>query len=90
MVSSHIAYVPFAELSAHQVRSTLLISVFVVSLYHQLHVIFVRRQNGLSWNDAIAGGTRLITGNVWLDAVLFVIVLAAVFGLFLLAVFHTW
>jgi hypothetical protein len=30
-----------------------------------------RRRRGLSWNDAIAGYTKPVTGNVWFDALLF-------------------
>lgn len=42
-----------------------------------VHDVIVRRRRGENWNDALAGDTKLLTGNVWLDAVVLVAVFAA-------------
>jgi hypothetical protein len=37
--------------------------------------VLARRRGGQSWNQALAGDTKLITGSVWWDAALFAAVL---------------
>ena len=54
-----------------------------------VHGVILRRRRGQSWNEALAGGEKLMTGSVWLDGILFagilVAICAAVFLLFHLA-----
>jgi len=39
------------------------------------HGVVTRRRRGQSWNQALAGGTKLVTGSVWWDGALFAAVL---------------
>jgi hypothetical protein len=69
-------------------RAALLASVTVgVSMF--VHGVILRRIRGQSWNEALAGGEKLMTGSVWLDGILLAGILvaigAAVFLLFRLA-----
>lgn len=51
-----------------------------------VHGVILRKRRGQSWNEALAGGEKLMTGSVWLDGILFagilVAICAAVFLLF--------
>jgi hypothetical protein len=79
-----------ASLPYHFVKRSLLIAGFIASVSVLFYDVARRRRAGQSWNEALAQGSKLLTGNVWLDGALFVVVLAAVFALFLVAMFHTW
>jgi hypothetical protein len=61
-------------------RSLYSVVVFVV-LALMVYDVIVRRRRGENWNDALAGETKLLTGNVWLDGIVFVAVIAAGCGI---------
>jgi hypothetical protein len=48
--------------------------------------VIQKRKEGKSWNEALAAGSKLVTGSVWLDGAIFaaimVAICVAVFGLF--------
>ena len=48
-----------------------------------------RRRNSESWNRSLAGSTKLLTGNVWLDALVFVGVLTVCCGTIALIIFFS-
>jgi hypothetical protein len=62
----------------------------VASLSYLAYDIVRRRREGQSWNEALAQGSKLLTGNVWLDGALFIVVLAAPCALIVFAMLHTW
>ena len=62
-------------MSAGPVKLTMLALAFVLSASVLVHGVITRRRRGQSWNEALAGDTKLITGNVWLDGALFTAVL---------------
>jgi hypothetical protein len=47
-----------------------------------------RRKAGQSWNEALAMGSKLVTGNVWLDGLLFAGILLLCAVAFVVAVFY--
>jgi hypothetical protein len=51
---------------------------FIVGAFVQIHGMLARRKAGEDWNSAIANGTKLITGNVWLDGAIFAAILCVV------------
>jgi hypothetical protein len=51
--------------------------LFLVGAFFQARGVISRRRAGQSWNEALANGQKLMTGNVWLDG----LVLAAIFAL---------
>jgi hypothetical protein len=57
-------------------RAVLLASV-VVGISMLVHGVVLRRRRG-RWNDALAGGEKLVTGSVWLDGALFAMILIAI------------
>ena len=79
-----------ASLPYHFVKRALLIAVFIACMSYSVYDVVRRRRAGQNWNEALAQGSRLLTGNVWLDGALFVVVLAALFALVLFAMLHTW
>jgi len=52
--------------------------VFAVCISFLAFRVIRRRKLGHSWNDALADGARLRTGNVWLDGALFAVILVIV------------
>jgi len=55
-------------------RATLAISL-CLSVSILVHGVVRRRRSGQSWNQALAGDTKLMTGSVWLDGLLFGVIL---------------
>lgn len=52
-------------------------AAFVIScLWYVGHKIAIGRSQGKSWRDVLADGTKPLTGSIWLDAALFIAVLA--------------
>jgi hypothetical protein len=49
--------------------------------------IFNQRREGRTWSEVWADGGKPITGNVWLDGLVFLLVLLALAGVVLLLVF---
>jgi hypothetical protein len=80
-----------AALPDHFAKRALLIVAFIVcSSFLFFSDVVRRRRAGQDWNEALAQGSKLLTGNVWLDGALFVVVLAALFALVIFAILHTW
>ncbi len=70
------------------VRWTMLGISFVLSMSVLIHGVIVRRRRGESWNQALAGGTKLMTGSVWLDGVLFAGILIGIYAVLRFLVFR--
>jgi hypothetical protein len=70
-------------------RRAALFASLIISVSLLVHGVVVRRRRGESWNATLAGDTKLMTGNVWLDGAVFagilVVIIAAVALLFLYA-----
>jgi len=79
-----------AALPDHFAKRALLILAFIVCSSFLFSDVVRRRRAGQDWNEALAQGSKLLTGNVWLDGALFVVVLAALFALVIFAILHTW
>ena len=58
-------------------RAVLLVSV-VVGVSMLVQGVILRRGRGQRWNEALAGGEKLMTGSVWLDGILFAVILVAI------------
>jgi uncharacterized membrane protein HdeD (DUF308 family) len=72
-------------ISSVPLRNFVLLASGVYCLGYLIHDVVQRRRSGQNWNDALAGGTKLVTGNVWLDGILFAaIVLTLAIAAFLL------
>lgn len=56
-------------------KLTILGAAIVLSASVLIQGVVARRRRSQNWNEALAGNTKLITGNVWLDGALFVAVL---------------
>lgn len=39
--------------------------------------VILKRRAGQSWNDALPGGSKLMTGSVWKDGAIFAAILVA-------------
>lgn len=50
----------------------------VVGVSMLVHGVILRRRRGQRWNEALAGGEKLMTGSVWLDGILFAVILVAI------------
>jgi hypothetical protein len=51
---------------------------FVLGAIYQFRGVVARRRAGQSWSESLSNGEKLITGNVWLDALLLAFIFAAV------------
>jgi hypothetical protein len=58
----------------------LLIAGFIFCVSSLAYGVILRRRRGESWNQALAGGTKLMTGSVWLDGALFAGIMLAILG----------
>ncbi len=56
-------------------KLTMLAGAFVICASMLIQGVVARRRSGQNWNEALAGNTKLITGNVWLDGALFAAIL---------------
>jgi hypothetical protein len=76
------------ESETHQRSVTL--ALIALGLAWLLTDIIKRKRNGESWNRALAQGNKLITGNVWKDALLSFIQLAIIILLPFLIILYVW
>ncbi len=86
---SHTHYMP-ASLPYHFVKRASLIGGFIASLSVLVYDVVRRRRAGQNWNEALSLGSKLLTGNVWIDGALFVAVLAVLAALVCFAMIHPW
>jgi|GEM_PF-6350721 len=70
------------------VRWTMLAVSLVLSMSVLIHGVILRRRRGESWNQALAGGTKLMTGSVWLDGALFAVILIGIYAVLRFLVFR--
>jgi hypothetical protein len=68
-------------------RAVLLASV-ILGISMLIHRVILRRRRGQSWNAALAGDTKLMTGSVWLDGALFAVILLAICAAVSLLIFY--
>jgi hypothetical protein len=61
----------------------------VLALSLSASEVIRRRRSGESWSRSLAGSTKLLTGNVWLDALVFVGVLAICCGAIVLMILYS-
>ena len=66
------------SISSAPLRRAVLLASVVVGVSMLLHGVILRRRRGQSWNQALAGGEKLMTGSVWLDGVLFAGIMIAI------------
>ena len=52
----------------------------LISVSLLVEPVVAKRREGKSWNDALTGDTKLMTGSVWLDGALFFVILLGTFG----------
>ena len=71
----------FAAAMPHPWKTAMWAGLFVVSVSYLVWEVMVRRKKGQSWNESLANGEKLITGNVWLDGLLFAGVLLVMSGI---------
>lgn len=65
-------------LSAYNFKRIVWIVLLVACIWFLARRTIAQRRNGKSWNDALADGVKLVTGNVWLDGALFAVVLLGI------------
>jgi hypothetical protein len=68
------------ESDAYKILLIVFVLIVVPGVLTRALSIRKRRKQGQSWNEAIAEGTRLMTGNVWLDGTMVVGVAAATYA----------
>jgi hypothetical protein len=65
-------------ISSAPLRRAVLLASVVLGISLLIHGVVLRRRRGQSWNEALAGGEKLMTGSVWLDGALFAGILAVI------------
>lgn len=79
-------------LSPEETRSYLqiggAIALAVPSVLSRFRNVRERKKSGQSWNEALAEGTKLMTGSVWLDGALLLAAALATYAIAELAIVH--
>ena len=79
-------------LSPEETRSYLqiggAIALATPSILSRFRDVRERKRSGQSWNEAIAQGTKLMTGSVWLDGALLLAVALATYAIVELAIVY--
>jgi hypothetical protein len=75
-------------IDSRPVRLIVLILSLAISAAILIEGVVRRRRSGQSWNQALAGGEKLMTGNVWADGALFAVVLLGAISVVFFVVFR--
>lgn len=75
-------------IESRPVRLIVLILSLVISASILIEGVVRRRRSGQSWNQVLAGGEKLMTGNVWSDGALFAVVLLVTIGVLFFVIFR--
>jgi hypothetical protein len=78
--------------AVHDIRwkFALFLAASILSGALAVHRAYLRRKAGQNWHGVLADGSRLITGSVWLDGILFIMILAALGGSIWMATLVEW
>ena len=63
-------------------------AAILLGMAYLVRQIIRRRKKGASWNDAIAGGVKPLSGNVWIDGALFFVIVVTLLVLVPVAFYY--